>query len=143
MNFKKIVYVININSIKEFEYLIKNLDKFEDSINVLVIGPIPHVNKDIDPLKCLIRQVSCTFNTQYDIEIRKLNDFYEEVNKFSGISKRIIFYNPYKVICPEKICYAYNHQKKILTYRDKNHITQEASKLLGNDFNIFLKNNLN
>ena len=47
------------------------------------------------------------------------------------------------MICPEKICYAYNQQKKILTYRDKNHITQEASKLLDNDFNIFLKKNLN
>ena len=112
MNFKQIVYVININSIEELEYLKKNLDKFKDSINILLIGPIPHVNKDIDPLKCFIRQVSCTFNTQYDIEIRKLKGFYKEVNKLTANSKRIIFYNPYRVICPEKICYAYNQQKK-------------------------------
>ena len=143
MSFKNIVYVININSVEEFKYLKKNLDKFKDGINILVIAPIPYIHEDIDPLKCFIRQVSCTFNTQYDIEIRNLNDLYEEANKLTTISKRIMFYNPYKVICPEKICYAYNQQKKILTFRDKNHITQEASKLLDNDFNIFLKNNLN
>ena len=56
------------------------------------------------------------------------------------MNKKIFFYDPYKIICPENKCYVYNKSRDILTHIDSFHLTQEGSSLLIEDFNRFYQN---
>jgi peptidoglycan/LPS O-acetylase OafA/YrhL len=142
-NFKNVIFATNISTLDELEYIKTNLIKFHNNIKILILGPIPHVDKKIIPLKCLIRQIDCYYLTNSDIKNRNLEEFYKKINSLVKINKKIFFYDPYKIICPENKCYVYNKTKDILTHIDNIHLTREGSRLLIKDFNRFYQNKLN
>ena len=142
-NFENVIFATSINTLEELEYIKTNLMKFHNSIKILILGPIPHVDKKIIPLKCFIRQIDCYYSTNKDIKNRNLEEFYKKINSLVKINKKIFFYDAYKIICPKNKCYVYNKTKDILTHIDNEHLTQEGSKLLIKDFNKFYQNKLN
>ncbi len=142
-NFKNVIYTTSIKTLSELEYIKTNLTKFRNNIKILILGPIPHVNEKIIPLKCFIRQIDCYYSTNKDIKNRNLGEFYKQINSLVKINKKIFFYDPYKIICPKNKCYVYNKTKDILTHMDNTHLTREGSKLLIKDFNKFYQNKHN
>ena len=142
-NFENVIFATSINTVDELEYIKTNLKNFHNNIKILILGPIPHVDKKIKPLKCLIRQIDCYYSTNKDIKNRNLEEFYKKINILVKINKKIFFYDSYKIICPINKCYVYNKTKDILTHIDNIHLTREGSKLLIKDFNKFYQNKLN
>ena len=143
--FKKIIYVRSINNIDELNYFEKKLTKFNDSINFLIFTPIPnYYNSKTQPVECLIQNKECFFNFEEDYKKRNILEFNKKIKelKSNTINNNIIYFEPYKILCPLKNCLIYNVNNKILTYRDNNHLTIEGSLLLKNNFDIFLKENL-
>jgi peptidoglycan/LPS O-acetylase OafA/YrhL len=144
-NFKKVIYVRFINNLDELNAFKINLKKFDSKVYFMIIGPIPnYYNNKIKAVECLVQEKECYFNTRQDFEIRNLSEFYKEINQFlkNTNNKKLIYYNPYEILCPTENCHIYNINTKILTYRDSNHLTIEGSLYLKENFNIFIKNNL-
>jgi hypothetical protein len=142
-NFKNVIYATSVNTLAELEYIETNLTKFHNNIKILILGPIPHVNEKITPLKCFIRQTDCYYSANKDIKNRNLEEFYKKINSLLKINKKIFFYDAYKIICPKNKCYVYNKTKDVLTHIDNIHLTREGSKLLIKDFNKFYQYKLN
>jgi len=143
--FKKVVYVKSINNVAELDAFNKNLANFENDINFLIFTPVPnYYNDKIRPVECLIQNKNCLFNSEEDYKNRNISDFNRKIIeiKKNSVNKNILYFNPYKILCPSKICYVYNVKNKILIYRDGNHLTIEGSLLLKKQFNKFLKKNL-
>jgi peptidoglycan/LPS O-acetylase OafA/YrhL len=143
-NFKKIIYVRSINSLEELDAFKINLKNFDNNVYFIIFAPIPnYYNNKIKTVECLIQEKECLFNSNEDFEKRNLSYFYKEIEELKNSNiKNLIYFNPYKILCPNKNCHIYNTSSKILTYRDNNHLTIEGSLLLLKDFNIFIKNNL-
>ena len=139
-NFENVIYATSINTLDELTHLETSLVKFHNNIKILIFGPIPHVDEKLEPLKCLIRQIDCYYSTNKDLINRSLEKFYNKINNLIKKNKKIFFYDPYKIICPENKCYVYNKSTNILTHRDKFHLSQEGSNLLTEDFNRFYQN---
>ena len=144
LNFYQEVYLVtNIEP-----YNIKVLENINEYLNgkikILILSTIPNLNSDIDPLKCLIKKIDCMYSSSEDYEFRNLDKYFLEIKNFikSQSFNRVLFYDAYKKICPDKNCYAYNVKKDLLTHRDNSHITIEASKLLIDDFSNFYNINL-
>ena len=143
--FKKVVYVKSINNVAELDAFNKNLENFENDINFLIFTPVPnYYNDKIRPVECLIQNKNCLFNSEEDYKNRSISDFNRKIIeiKKNSVNKNILYFDPYKILCPSKICYVYNVKNKILIYRDGNHLTIEGSLLLKKQFNKFLKKNL-
>ena len=120
--------------LKIFQNIIK---RFNSKIKILILGPIPNITNTIDPLKCFIKSIDCSYKTSVDINKRKLNEYYVAVNKILKKQNNLFFYNPYKIICPRNKCYVYDLRNDILTHRDNSHLTIEGSLLLKKDFENF------
>ena len=103
-----------------------------------------YYNDKIRPVECLIQNKNCLFNSEEDYKNRSISDFNRKIIeiKKNSVNKNILYFDPYKILCPSKICYVYNVKNKILIYRDGNHLTIEGSLLLKKQFNKFLKKNL-
>jgi hypothetical protein len=142
-NFDKIIYVRSLNSLEELDAFKINLKNFDTNVYFIIFAPIPnYYNNKIKPVECLIHDKECVFSTNEDFKKRSLSNFYNEIDQLKILNnKNIIYFNPYKILCPNENCHIYNINSKILTYRDNNHLTIEGSLLLTKDFNIFLKNN--
>ena len=142
-SYGKVIFATHISDINNLE-LIKDISKnFNNKVKVLILGPIPNVSDNISPLKCLIQSINCFYKTEVDIDKRKLNKYYETVNKTLNNHGNFYFYNPYKVICPQNKCYVYDFENDLLTHRDSSHLTIEGSLLLKNDFKNFYNKNFN
>jgi hypothetical protein len=133
-------YINKINDLKDLEYISKN---FNNKVKILILGPIPNVTNNIDPLKCFIKSISCSYKSKIDIKKRNLDNYYETINKMLINQSKFYFYNPYKIICPNDNCYVYDLKNDILTHRDSSHLTIEGSILLKNDFKTFYNINFN
>ena len=142
-SYGEIIYTTHISDINNLE-LIKDISKnFNNKVKVLILGPIPNVSDNISPSKCFIQSINCLYKTETDIKKRKLNKYYEAVNKVLNNHSNFYFYNPYKIICPKNKCYVYDFENDLLTHRDNSHLTIEGSLLLKNDFKNFYNKNLN
>ena len=142
-SYSEIIYTTHISDINNLE-LIKDISKnFNNKVKVLILGPIPNVSDNISPLKCFIQSINCLYKIETDIEKRKLNKYYEAVNKVLNNHSNFYFYNPYKIICPKNKCYVYDFENDLLTHRDNSHLTIEGSLLLKNDFKNFYNKNFN
>jgi peptidoglycan/LPS O-acetylase OafA/YrhL len=142
-NFDKIIYVRSLNSLEELDAFKISLKNFDANVYFIIFTAIPNYhNKKIKPVECLIHQKECVFSAKEDFEKRSLSNFYNEIDQLKILNnKNIIYFNPYKILCPNENCHIYNTHSKILTYRDNNHLTIEGSLLLIRDFNNFIKNN--
>jgi peptidoglycan/LPS O-acetylase OafA/YrhL len=141
-HFEKVIYVRSLNSLEELNTFKMNLKNFNNNVYFIIFTPIPnYYNNKIKTVECLIQEKECLFNSKDDIEKRNLSNFYKEINQLKNSNNNLIYFNPYKILCPNENCHIYNINSKILTYRDNNHLTIEGSLLLKKDFKIFLKNN--
>jgi peptidoglycan/LPS O-acetylase OafA/YrhL len=143
-NFKKVIYVRSINNLEELDAFKINLKNFDNNVYFIIFAPIPnYYNNKIKTVECLIQDKECFFNSNEDFQKRNLLNFYKEIEELKNLNIRnLIYFDPYKILCPNENCHIYNASSKILTYRDNNHLTIEGSLLLLKDFNIFIKNNL-
>jgi peptidoglycan/LPS O-acetylase OafA/YrhL len=139
--YDEVIYGTHINSVDELETLMNISKAFNNKIKILILGPIPHIDNSIDPLKCFIRSIECSYKTSNDIDNRKLKKFYLVMDKILLQQNNFFFYNPYKIICPEDTCYIYSPITDLLTHRDNTHLTIEGSLLLREDFLNFYKIN--
>ena len=137
-HYEEVVFVTNIEPYNI--HILENLNEYlDEKVKILILSTVPNLNKKINPLKCFIKKIDCKYSAFEDYNYRNLERYYKKINNFikSHTLNRVLFYDAYKKICPNEICYAYNVKKDLLTHRDNTHITIEASKLLKNDFSIF------
>ena len=140
--YKEIIFVTNIEN-----YNLYNLDIINNSLNsnikILLLSTIPNLNKNINPIKCLIKNTDCIYSRKSDFKRRNLNKYYLQIDNFikSKTFKDVSFFNAYDVLCPTDNCYVYNTKTNQLTHRDKSHLTIEGSLLLEKDFQNFYRNN--
>ena len=141
-HFEKVIYVRSLNSLEELNTFKMNLKNFNNNVYFIIFTPIPnYYNNKVKTVECLIQEKECLFNSKDDIEKRNLSNFYKEINQLKNSNHNLIYFNPYKILCPNENCHIYNINSKILTYRDGDHLTIEGSLILKKDFNIFIKNN--
>lgn len=119
---------------------IKMIKKLLNSnIKILFIGPVPNLKKEINPLKCFIKNIECSYSKSEDYIKRNLESYYKNVNKIFSENKNMLFYDPYNIICSTENCEVYSPKQKILTHRDRSHLTMEGSLMLQKDFEKFYK----
>ena len=138
--YKKIIFVTNVSNDKYLNFFFDNIIKTEKYISGLIIGPIPNLHIKQEPLKCLIKQKDCYYNSSNDKKNRRITKLYNDINEKINLREREInLYLPYNKICPTKICYSYNLANDLITHRDDSHLTKEGSELLVISFKEFLK----
>jgi hypothetical protein len=113
--FKKIIYIRSINNIDELNTFSKNLINFNNNINFIIFAPVPNFyDNKIRPVECLIQNKVCFFNVEEDFKKRDLLTFNKKIEKLKSdaLNKNIIYFEPYKKLCPLKNCYVYDKKKK-------------------------------
>jgi peptidoglycan/LPS O-acetylase OafA/YrhL len=139
--YEEIIYTTHVDNADQLKELKKVSALFNDKVKILILGPVPNIESNIDPLKCFIKSINCSYNSKNDFKKRELEKFYKNINIIINNQNNIYFYNPYKIICPNVNCYVYNTANNILTHRDSTHLTIEGSLLLKTDFeNFYIKN---
>jgi peptidoglycan/LPS O-acetylase OafA/YrhL len=140
--YNEVVYVTNIEN-----YNFNNLALIDNSLNkkikILILSTVPNLNKNINPLKCLIKKIDCKYSIDDDFDKRNLKNYFFKIENFIELDSynRFLFYNSYEVMCPSDLCYAYNLKEDKLTHRDISHLTIEGSIFLEESFLNFYKEN--
>jgi peptidoglycan/LPS O-acetylase OafA/YrhL len=140
-DYDEVVYTTNINdenSLINLQEIQKNLDH---NIKILILGPIPIVNSNVEPLKCFIKDTTCEFDTNRDIENRNLNLLNLEIKSIIDKNSKFNYFNPYNQICPFRICKVFDKDKNLLTHIDDRHLTIEGSYMLIESFTKFYNTN--
>lgn len=140
-DYDEVVYTTNINdenSLINLQEIQKNLD---ENIKILILGPIPNVNSNVEPLKCFIKNITCKFDTNKDIEDRNLNLLSLEIKSIIDKNSKFNYFNPYNLICPFRICKVFDKDKNLLTHIDASHLTIEGSYMLIEGFMKFYNTN--
>tara|TARA_B100001057_G_scaffold46345_1_gene41293 strand:- start:1989 stop:3878 length:1890 start_codon:yes stop_codon:yes gene_type:complete len=138
--YKKIIFVTNVSNDKYLNFFFDNISKTEKYISGLIVGPIPNLHAKQEPLKCLIKQKDCYYDSNKDKKNRGITKLYNDINeKINSREREIILYLPYNEICPTEICYSYNLANDLITHRDNGHLTKEGSELLVDSFYKYLK----
>ena len=60
-----------------------------------------------------------------------------KINETLKNESNYYYFDPYKSICKNEICYVYNTVNDVLTHRDHVHFTIEGSLLMKKDFESF------
>ena len=121
-------------------FFFDNISKTEKDISGLIVGPIPNLHIKQEPLKCLIKQKDCYYDSNKDKKNRGITKLYNDINEKINLREREInLYLPYNEICPTEICYSYNLVNDLITHRDNGHLTKEGSELLVDSFYKYLK----
>ena len=142
--YNEIILTTNISTIKDLDDFFEIFSGLKQNIKILIIGPIPNLPATLEPIKCLIQKINCSYNIKEDFKKRNIKDLNELIiNKIALKDREIFFYKPYKHLCPEDLCYVYNKKVDFLTHRDDSHLTKEGSLSLRDHFLIFYKNNFN
>ncbi len=140
-SYKEIIYTTNINNLEDLNKLTNLKNKSNLDFNILVLGTPPYLNEGLDPLKCFIKNIDCTYNSALDKKRRNLKSLDLKLKKLVNSSEKFIYFDPYYSICPKKICYVFNKEENLLTHRDDSHLTLEGSLLLKQDFEKFYNSN--
>ena len=135
--YNEVIYTTNINTIEDLENLKKVQRGFDNNIKILILGPIPNIDLKIDPLKCFIKSKDCSYKISKDIESRNLIELNSKINETLKNESNYYYFDPYKSICKNEICYVYNTGNDVLTHRDHGHFTIEGSLLMKKDFESF------
>ena len=142
--YNEIILTTNISTIKDLDDFFEIFSGLKQNIKILIIGPIPNLPATLEPIKCLIQKINCSYSIKEDFKKRNIKDLNELIiNKIALKDREIFFYKPYKHLCPEDLCYVYNKKVDFLTHRDDSHLTMEGSLSLRDHFLIFYKNNFN
>ena len=138
-SYDDIIYTTSIENLDSLNKLISIKDNFHPKIKILILGTIPHLDPNINPLKCLIKNIDCTYKTFEDKNFRNIYYLNSKIKKLISNDKKFIFFDPYEAICPEDICYVFNKEDSMLTHRDIHHLTLEGSILMKEKFNKLYK----
>lgn len=138
-DYGEVVYVTHILNESYLKNLLEIQKKLNKNIKILILGTTPHIYSDIKPLECLIKNVSCEYDTFKDISKRNLKSLNLKIQKVTENNLNFKYFDPYKSICPNKICKVFDKEKNLITHRDGSHLTIEGSILITQDFMNFYK----
>ena len=136
-NYNEVVYAINISDEKSLYRLIEIQKKINKKIKILILGTVPYVNLSIEPLKCFIKNIDCEYDTLRDLNKRNLKSLDEKIKELISNNPNFDYFDPYKLICPSRICKVFDKKKNIITHRDDTHLTIEGSSLMSEGFMKF------
>ena len=136
-NYNQVVYATNISDEKSLNKLIEIQKKFNKKIKILILGTIPYVDSNIEPLKCFIKNINCEYDTFVDLNNRNLKALNLKIKKLIDNNPNFDYFDPYNLICPSRICKVFDIKTNIITHRDNSHLTIEGSSLMSEDFMRF------
>ena len=132
--YKEVIYTTNIDNIEELEKLIIKTKNFEQEIKVLILGAIPNIDNNFDPLKCFIKNIDCAYESSNDIINRNLEVLNLKIKKLVDSNYSFNYFDPYYAICPDVLCKAFDKKDNLITHRDNSHLTIEGSILMKDKF---------
>jgi len=136
-NYNEVVYATNISDEKSLNKLIEIQKKLNKKIKILILGTIPHVDSNIEPLKCFIKNANCEYDTFDDLNKRNLKSLNLKIKELINNNLNFDYFDPYNLICPSRICKVFDKKKNIITHRDDSHLTIEGSSLMSKGFMKF------
>jgi hypothetical protein len=140
-NYNEVVYATNISDEKSLYRLIEIQKKLDQKIKILILGTVPYVNSNIDPLKCFIKNIDCEYDTFKDLNKRSLKSLNLKINELINNNLNFKYFNSYNLICPSRICKVFDKERNLITHRDDSHLTIEGSYLMSEGFmKFYLKN---
>ena len=115
-SFQEIIYVTSIDQIINLKTIKSEILNLSKNVKILVLGPIPNFNqKNLNPLNCVIKKITCSFDTAVDFKKRNIKNIYEEVEEIKfDHNDKFLFYSPYKKLCPKRKCLIYDQKKDLL-----------------------------
>lgn len=138
--YDEVIYATSVENLETLNKLIKLEKKFGKNIKILILGAIPNLNNHTKPLKCLIKNITCVYSSDEDIHIRNLITLKLQSEKLVRNNPKFLYFDPYKAICPNKICKVFDKEINLITHRDQSHLTIEGSILMKKEFMNFYKN---
>ncbi len=142
-SYKEVVYTTNISDEKSLISLLDLQKKFDKKIKILILGNVPNIYNKIEPLKCLIKNVNCEYDSIKDLKERKIYNLNKKIIDLTNNNQNISFFDPYKLICPVRICKVFEKEINLITHRDTSHLTIEGSLLMNNGFIEFYNKTYN
>ena len=142
--FDEIIYVTNVNNIKQLSKIIFAHSKIDKNIKFVLFNSTPNPINKYQPFKCLIQQIDCDIDKILDIKKRSLKKLFYEMENFRLKNKNVYIFDSYEALCPNSKCIVYKKDQDLLFYRDKSHLVIEGSETLVPKFNQFIdkvKNN--
>ena len=139
-SYNEVTFVTNINNLNSLTKLIDIKDKFNPNIKILILGPTPRPSKNLDSIKCFIKNINCSYDTLEDEKQRNLFLLNSKIKLLADNNFNIFYFNAYKSICPKKICYVFNKEKNLITHIDGSHLSLEGSILMKKNFITFYNN---
>lgn len=136
-NYNEVVYATNISNEKSLYRLIEIQKKLDKKIKILILGTVPYVNSNTNPLKCFIKNIDCEYDTSKDLNKRNLKSLNLKINELINNNLNFKHFNPYNLICPRRICKVFDKEKNLITHRDEIHLTIEGSYLMSEGFMKF------
>ena len=136
-NYNEVVYATNISDEKSLYRLIEIQKKLDKKIKILILGTVPYVNSNMDPLKCFIKNIDCEYDTFKDLNKRNLKSLNLKINELINNNLNFKYFNPYNLICPSRICKVFDKERNLITHRDVTHLTIEGSYLMNEGFMKF------
>ena len=136
-NYNEVVYATNISDEKSLYRLIEIQKKLDKKIKVLILGTIPYVNSNIEPLKCFIKNINCEYDTFKDLNKRNLKSLNLKIKKLINNNLNFNYFDSYNLICPSRICKVFDKKRNVITHRDDSHLTIEGSSLMSEGFMKF------
>ena len=121
--YNEVWYVRSINSISELNKFKKQIEQLDNKVKIFVFGPMPFF-QNLTTISCLIKEITCTFETDNDLTKREINFIYEELNTISNKNVKVM--NVYNLICPDKKCNIYRSEQDKLIFRDGGHLSAEG-----------------
>jgi peptidoglycan/LPS O-acetylase OafA/YrhL len=136
-NYNEVVYVTHILDDKYFNRFLEIQNKFNKDTKFLILGSTPHARFNMDPLECFIKNVNCEYDTFKDIKKRNLKSLNIRIDKIAKNNLNLDHFDPYKSICPNRICKVFDKEKDLITHKDHVHLTIEGAFLMIEDFMSF------
>ncbi|MBD1157518.1 hypothetical protein IDH10_05120, partial [Pelagibacterales bacterium SAG-MED20] len=142
-SYKEVFFVTNIEPYN-IGFIEEVNSVLEKNIKIIILSTIPNTDKNLNSLECYIKRKDCKYLKSKDYQDRNLASYYENIQAIisSNDKKRILLFDSYNVICPNEICYSYNHDEDLLTHVNDSHLTIEGSLSIKDDFLNFYKEKL-
>ena len=109
----------------------------DPTLEILILSTVPNLNKEIKPLKCLLRRL-IIYSRVEDFKNRNLSNYFSKIQIFLETPNLKFCFTILMINFVRDYCYAYNSELDILSHRDTTHLTAEGSISLKN-FQSFLE----
>ena len=136
-NYNEVVYATNISDEKSLYKLVEIQKNLNKKIKILILGTVPYVNSNIEPIKCFIKNINCEYDTFDDLNKRNLRSLNLKIKKLINNNPNFDYFDPYNLICSSRICKVFDKERDLITHRDNTHLTIEGSSLMSKGFMKF------